>query len=138
VIRIVADASIIGNILLEDEQGDHMDSLLEFVSTADLVEPAHWPIESCGLLLKAARRRRLSATHRDTALGQAQGLIALAEIETGNRLGAVIDLARQHHISIYDAAYLELAIRMELPLLTSDKGLRSASVKAHIQLVSIT
>jgi predicted nucleic acid-binding protein len=137
VTRIVADACIIGNILLEDEQSGHTESLLDFVSTAELVEPAHWPIESCGLLLKAARRRRLSATHRDNALSQAQGLIALADIETGTRMGAVIELALQHQISIYDAAYLELAIRTALPLLTTDKGLRSASAKAQVQLVSI-
>lgn len=134
--RLVADASIMGNILLVDEKDDRTESLLSLVSDAELVEPSHWPIEACGLILKAARRRRLSAADRDAALLQAAGLIALAEVDMVSRLGAVISLALQHHITIYDAAYLELAIREGLPLLTSDKGLKAAATTAKVQLVS--
>lgn len=135
--RLVADASVIGNVLLTDEQGNDTGTLLDLVSTAELVEPAHWPIESCGLLLKAARRRRMSTVHRDGALAQAKGLIALAEVETSLRIGPVVDVALEYHISVYDAAYLELAARAGLPLLTSDAGLQAAAAKANVDTVSV-
>ena len=136
--QIVVDASSIGNILLADEVNDETEALLDIVSTAVLVEPVHWPIEACGLLLKAARRMRMSAADRDRALAEALGFIAMAELETASRLDAVIELALRYQISIYDAAYLELALRRKLPLLTSDKGLRAASIKAKAELISLT
>lgn len=47
---------------------------------------------------------------------------------------AMIDLAREHRLSVYDAAYLELAIRRQLPLASLDRQLRAAAVASGVAL----
>ena len=123
--------------MLADERGDLTDLLAEQLAGSDLIEPAHWPIETCGLILKAARRRRLTADERDDALAATLGLIASAEIESISRAPAVVELALRHHLSIYDAAYLELSLRANIALLSTDTALCSAAKRAGAQLVPL-
>lgn len=124
-------------MLLADESPEQIESLARLVYAADLFEPVHWPVETCGLVLKAARRGRLAAKDIESALAQAMGLIALADVAPTSNIGAVVALARSSHISVYDAAYLELALRTGCPLLTSDKALRAAASNANAELVPI-
>ncbi|HVK18281.1 MAG TPA: type II toxin-antitoxin system VapC family toxin [Fimbriiglobus sp.] len=46
----------------------------------------------------------------------------------------VLDLARRHNLTEYDAAYLELAARTGLPLATLDNKLKSAAPAAGVAL----
>ena len=135
--RIVADASIVGNVMLPDELGDLSAALAERLTSSELIQPAHWPIETCGLILKAARRNRLPADERDDALAATLGLIASSQIESISRTPAVVELALRYHLTIYDAAYLELALFADIPLLTSDTALRVAAERAGAQLVPL-
>lgn len=136
--RLIADATSIGNVFLSDEQTAATAALLDLMNDADLVEPAHWPVEACGLLLKAARRQRMSIADRDAALQGALGLIALAEVDRALRMEAAVELAVAQHISIYDAAYLELALRTGLPLLTEDRALRGAAERTEATLIRLS
>jgi predicted nucleic acid-binding protein len=52
----------------------------------------------------------------------------------GSMLNSLLPLAREHKLSAYDAAYLDLAIREGLPLATLDKGLKRAAVKAGVSI----
>lgn len=52
--QLVADASIIGRMILPDEQSDLVKNHADMVMEADLIQPAHWPVEVCGLVLKAS------------------------------------------------------------------------------------
>ena len=46
----------------------------------------------------------------------------------------ILSMARQHHLSAYDASYLELAVRQGLPLATLDNDLRNAAVAVGIKI----
>ena len=52
--------------------------------------------------------------------------------EARNSFGRTSTLAEQHGLSVYDAAYLELALRRNLPLGTRDRALRSAAQRSGI------
>jgi predicted nucleic acid-binding protein len=86
--------------------------------------PAHWPI---GLIM-AVRRRRLA---RNRLVRFAAGLAALPiRIEPPYRPAAwssVLQVATEHNLAIYDAAYLELAQRTGSPLATLDGDLQRAA-----------
>ena len=48
-----------------------------------------------------------------------------------------LDLARAHGSSVYDAMYLELAVRMRMPLATLDRALRTAGQSAGVEVPAI-
>jgi predicted nucleic acid-binding protein len=128
--RFVIDASSVGNIILPDEQGPVSAAFEDFMLDAVLVQPAHWPIEIAGLVLKASRRERLPVSARTLAREAIKLLVDAAEIEPQSAAIAAFDLAIKYHISVYDAAYLELALRQGLPLMTGDAALGEALSKA--------
>jgi hypothetical protein len=65
--RFVIDTSSVGNIILPDERGRVSAAFEDFMLDAVLVQPAHWPIEIAGLVLKATRRERLPVSARALA-----------------------------------------------------------------------
>lgn len=132
--RIIVDASCVGNAILPDENEKRTAQLLALFAEAELVQPCHWPIEIASLVIKASRRDRLTVSERSEALDAITTLIATAEVEPFTSVTVAFDLAIHHHISIYDAAYLELALRTGLPLLTSDGPLYNAAAKAGVAL----
>jgi predicted nucleic acid-binding protein len=97
--------------------------------------PFHFHLELCNALLVLERRRRLTRHDVDTAL-QNMTLLNLVQDEgpDGTIDEIVLPLARRHALSAYDAAYLELALRTELPLATRDRALAAAARKAGARL----
>lgn len=135
--RIIVDASRIGNAVLPDESAAVTEKLLGLLADNDLVEPCHWPIEIANLVLRAARRGRLTIPERNEARAAISALISAAEVETMSYPIAALDLAVSHNISAYDAAYLELALRTGLPLLTSDCALGDAALRSGVEVLSV-
>jgi predicted nucleic acid-binding protein len=103
---------------------------------APLVVPAIWFAEVANALLTLQRRKRLTAAERREALERLTQLRPESEVE-GARLAfsKVSELAMSHGLSIYDATYLELALRRGLPLATRDRALRSASRKCRVTVL---
>src|SRR6185503_13353673 len=90
--------------------------------------PLHWPIEIANGLLMAQRRRRITPAIRSNALAD----VALLPVELDDLTIEMVwsrtsDIALRCNLSIYDAAYLELAIRKRLPLATLDDNLAKAA-----------
>src|SRR5260370_9036413 len=80
----------------------------EFVSV-----PADWMLEVTNALLVAERRKRIAAASVNHAVGILRQLPIRADAETDDQAGRqTLELARRHLLSIYDAAYLELALRL--------------------------
>ena len=98
--------------------------------------PAHWPTEVMNGLVVAVRRNRIDL---DRVARFAADLASLAiRIEPAHAPGAwnsVIGLATKHKLTVYDAAYLELAQRTGLPLATLDDDLREAAQAEGVALV---
>ncbi len=116
-----------------DERTPVADAALDALVTRPAVVPALWPYEIANALLSGERRRR--ATSEDTAawlrfLGQLP--ITVDEAPVSRVWGDILDLARAHQLSAYDAAYLELARRRTLPLATLDRRLKGAAKAAGV------
>src|SRR5437667_12232197 len=95
-------------------------------------------LEVANALLAAMRRGRLTPPQRKTALA-ALGDLAVRVEETAPSLAwtTYSEIADDLQLTIYDAAYLELALRKAMPLATLDKALRRAAVSAGAQLFAV-
>jgi predicted nucleic acid-binding protein len=86
----------------------------------------------------AVRRKRIDAAFRDSALTQLSRLSISADPDTDAYAWTVIlQLADRFQLTLYDAAYLELAVRRQLPLATLDRELRDASAALGIALLGV-
>lgn len=135
--RIVPDASATLTWCFEDEVTPWTDALLANLRTGgEATVPAHWSFEVANALLVAVRRGRISREKVSRFLEDLRALpirIDLKSSETA--FGRVFALAEQYDLTIYDAAYLELAMREGFHLATIDADLRKAARAARVSLV---
>ena len=90
--------------------------------------PSLWPVEVGSVLLAAARRGRIDADECPHICASLEALpIEIEPVSTSRVWGAALALAARHGLSVYDATYLELALRMRLPLATLDRALAVAA-----------
>jgi predicted nucleic acid-binding protein len=109
-----------------------------FVTVADegAWVPTLWRVEVANVLSLGVRRGRLTVQRRENALADLAGLPIFEDAETGiHAWGRTIVLADAHRLTVYDATYLELALRLSLPLATLDEDLRSAAQREGISLL---
>ncbi len=111
-------------------------AMLDAMADGAVVEaPALWPLEVANALTVLARRRRLTAEQRDTALAWLRGLPVRLDHEMGSiAFSRLAELAVAHKLSVYDAAYFELADRRRLALACKDGPLRDAARKSGIEV----
>ena len=133
----VADASATLPWCFEEEGTPATEALLERLRSGDTaLVPAHWPTEVMNGLIMAVRRGRIGP---ETASRFARDLGALPiRIESPLSPGdwdAVIRVATEYKLTVYDAAYLELAKRIALPLASLDGDLRKAAQAAGLVLM---
>lgn len=111
--------------------------LLQAVYDGAPVEaPALWPLEISNALLVLVRRQKLTEAQRQAALDAFQKLTV--KLDYGMSAIAFTKLAAiatQYQLSVYDAAYFELAQRRKLPLACKDGPLREAATRAHIKVL---
>lgn len=92
--------------------------------------PAIWSLEVANGLLTAERRKRISASEASKAMRLLLSLPIIPDpAERERDFEVAWRIARTHQLSAYDAAYLELAIRNNVPLATLDESLRAAAQK---------
>jgi predicted nucleic acid-binding protein len=121
----VVDASMTASWMLPDEQSETAILWQERLILAGAVAPAIWWYEVHNLLLMAERRSRIDGEYVEIAFRLLEDYpITIAERPEA---GVLMQLARRHDLTLYDAAYLELALRMEIPLATFDKALVKAA-----------
>ena len=110
--------------------------MLDAVADGAILEvPALWPLEVANALAVLARRRKLSEEERQTALGWLRVLPLRIDHEMSSLAFARLsELAVEHDLSVYDAAYLELAERRNLALACNDQALRKAATRRGVRL----
>ena len=133
---IVLDASVVLAWCFEDEQSDYADHVAGLLESDGAIAPSILPFELANALGSAERRARLSAD----AIPQLRYLLGALPIEIEPisiraSLDPILEVARAFRLSAYDAAYLELARRLRLPLATLDDHLRDAAGSADVSLV---
>ena len=100
--------------------------------------PALWPVETANVLLVATRRGRITKDEWPEVRAHLDALpIEVDPIAASRTWGAVLDLASTRRISAYDAMYLELAVRMRIPLATLDQSLGAAGRAAGVDVLAI-
>lgn len=132
----VVDASVILAWSLEDESSEAAESAVERLLAEGGLAPAHWPLEIANGLRSAERRGWIDEPSIRRLAARLAGLpVDIAPVELSTALG-VIEAARRHDLSVYDAAYLDLADVRGLPLATVDDRLARACRAAGVPLIS--
>jgi predicted nucleic acid-binding protein len=130
---VVVDSSIVGCWCFSDEASEIADAALSAVTTEEVVVPAVWWFEIRNLVLTSERHGRIGAT--DTARFLADLEAMPISIDRTPVSDAVMALARAHRLTVYDAAYLELALRADAALATLDRQLAAAARAAQVPLL---
>lgn len=135
---LVLDASVALAWCFEDEQTAAVMALLDRVAEAGGVAPLLWPLEALNGLLAAERRRRIPSATRATLAAFLRDLPITLDGDTAERAwDATARLAAQFQLTVYDAAYLELAQRRRLPLASLDHDLRTAATASGIDVLGV-
>jgi predicted nucleic acid-binding protein len=133
---LVLDASLALQWFLEDEGGrEYGLSVLASLSTKRAVVPVLWFYEVGNGLLMAYRRKRITFDQIDRFLARLKPLPIDAAEQLPAELLELPALAQKHSLTNYDAAYLALAMRLNLPLATTDADLRRAAGAAGVGMV---
>jgi predicted nucleic acid-binding protein len=110
--------------------------VFDAVADNGAVVPALWRLEVANSLTMAVRKRRIDPNFRRAALAD----LALLDITTDQQTDSfawtdTLNLADHFHLTVYDAAYLELARRRTLPLATLDQELRTAATAIGVTVL---
>jgi len=131
--QVVVDASAFVACVLPDESASR--ELVDTLVDAEFILPSLWPAEVANTLLMAERRGRIDQAgiiRILDRLGERPLSIEPAGLELALR---ATEVARICSLTIYDAAYLELAIRRALPFATLDRQLKAAAKKMKVKVV---
>lgn len=133
----VADASITLAWFVLDEATPYTASLRARLRTTTAVVPAIWAYEVINALTLARRRNRMTDAELEHALRLVDQLpIEIEAVAVGRVSGAVASLAAREHLTVYDAAYLEVAMRRGFALATLDARLRVAAERVGVPLTA--
>ena len=134
--KFVVDNSVVMAWCFDDESAGYPDAVLELMKTSEALVPSIWPLEVSNVLVVAERRKRLNEADSARFLKLLAGLPFRVIPDTPSRVTTeVFALARRHQLSVYDASYLDLAMREGVALATSDKSLRAAASSVRVALL---
>jgi predicted nucleic acid-binding protein len=132
----VFDASITMAWCFDDERTNATDQLFRRLANSPATVPQLWPLEVANVLILATRKGRLSPEKRAEFVAVLNA--SPIHIDAATASGAfdpIMRIADAHRLTAYDAAYLELALRLRLPLATLDQDLRAAAASAGVDLL---
>ena len=132
---LVLDASTTLAWYFDDETTPETDAVLEQVARAGAVVPSLWRLEVANAFQMALRRKRITRSYRDEVLAQLRDMPISIDLETDAQAWtATLSLSEHFPLTLYDATYLELAHRQNLPLATLNQELRGAANSLEIKL----
>jgi predicted nucleic acid-binding protein len=138
VTAFVLDASIALAWCFADKATPATDALLDRLVDEEAVAPALWRLEVANGLTMAERRGRLSVAGLTRSVSLLQRLaVAIDPAGSERAFRELRDLARSERLTVYDAACLELALRLGLPLASKDAKLRNAANGLGLALLGI-
>jgi predicted nucleic acid-binding protein len=125
---LIVDCSITMAWCFAEEGTQQTAEVQDRLATEAALVPAHWFLEVANVLAMAEKRNRISVADSTLFVD----LLSRLDIQVDNEFTArafdhVLPLCRSHGLSSYDAAYLEIALRRQLPLATLDEDLHQAA-----------
>src|SRR5574340_1024999 len=133
----VVDCSVAMTWLFSDEATPKTAALLKRLASETALVPAWWFVEITNVLALAERKRRIAPVHSDAFIADLSTLGIERDDDAPDRaFSNLLPLCRTHQLTSYDAIYLDLAIRRNLPLATLDDDLRRAARKLGVCLLT--
>jgi predicted nucleic acid-binding protein len=134
-LKLVVDASAALPWFFADEKSDESDRVLAEIYRDGAIVPVLWPIEVGNALTMGLRRKRLSEADWLKSLSTIARLpISVEPLEHLKALSNLPSLAQKYNITFYDALYLELAMRLALPLASFDTDLLKAARAENVRI----
>lgn len=135
---LVLDSSIALTWIYADEGDEHTDGVLQLVTRSEAWVPAIWRLEVANSLQQGIKRDRIDRDDRDRGLEDLSTLrIHIDPYTSAHAWSRTLELSSRFSLTVYDAAYLELALRRGLPLATLDRELRAAASAAGVPLLGL-
>ena len=133
---IVIDAAVALAWVFPDEHNAAADAILESLEHQTVVVPGNWSVEVADALAMSEQTDSLSEARvqRFAMLLETLNIVECA-FEPGSAVGRRISLCRDYGLTAYEAAYLDLAMREDLPLATFERRLRHAAMMTGVTLV---
>lgn len=132
----VIDASVALSWFLQEEQNPASDQLFVQVAEEGAIVPSLWRLEIATALQVAVRRNRIDRAYCDSTIQRAGRLPIEVDPETDTHAWTrTLHLSERHNITVYDAAYLELALRLGVPLATRDRDLAKAALDSGVTVL---
>lgn len=130
---LVADNSVVLAWFVKSQSTPYSDKILARAAHEPVHVPIVWALEFANALRQLERRRKLTQDAASSILDavDALGLVIDTAPPAQRRL---LDVARQYDLSVYDASYLELAIRLATKLAAQDGPLAAAAAKAGVKV----
>jgi predicted nucleic acid-binding protein len=133
---LVLDSSVALAWIYPDETTDPIREVFAVIAESGAFVPALWRLEVANGLTLAMRRGRIDEEVRAKALADFLLLdISIDEATDSNAWNATLRLADRFSLTVYDAAYLELAQRQAFPLASLDRALRAAAAGAGVSVL---
>jgi predicted nucleic acid-binding protein len=130
---LVLDSSLAAAWCFPDERTDYTAAVLRTVSSPlDAAAPRLWAYEVRNSVLMGVRRNRITLRDAQEFLNLLKAIPI--RLRDPHSYDDVFALADRHSLTVYDAAYIELALREGLPLASLDKAMREAAVKSVVAL----
>lgn len=132
---LVLGHSVVCGWFLENRATPYSEAIIERLRDDRASVPVLWELEFANVLRTACLRQRVTAQAAQRVIAQ----IVVLPIDVDRRavpVSEVLALALRFGLSSYDAAHLELALRLQLPIATHDGPLRDAALAAGVGLVA--
>jgi predicted nucleic acid-binding protein len=137
-VTLVLDSSATLGWIYPDEANDETIRIFEQVAMSSAWVPSIWRLEVANSLQIGVRSGRIDTAFRDTALSDLETLGISIDSDTDRfAWTATLQLADRFRLTLYDAAYLELARRRSLPLATLDRALRAAALALGVPVLGV-
>lgn len=134
--RWVLDASVAVAWCIDDETPRSLIELYRNLPVSPPIVPQLWSLEVANVLTLAVRKGRITAAKRSEFIATLNAAEIEFDLLTHTlAFSSILTLAEAHRLTVYDAAYLELALRFGLPLATLDKALAAAAQAAGVTLL---
>lgn len=134
---LVLDASMTMAAIFEDEGNQVAREVILSVAREGAFVPSLWRLETANALRNSIRRGRCDIAFVDLALQALSELPIMIDLETDTHAWTdTVEISRSENLTLYDAAYLELAIRLGATLASCDKDLVAAARRRGVDVLT--
>ena len=134
---VVLDASIVMASLFEEQNHEAARIIIANAIDEGFIAPSLWRLEIANALGMAVRRKRCDEAFVDRSLGRLDAMSVGIDVETDlHAWNTTLDLSREEGLTLYDAAYLELAIRTGASLASFDQDLVGAARRRGVDVLT--